>query len=143
MAPALLILAAVFGLLFVTRVSGARRAALLKRWPAVVFAGAAIFALTRGALWPATALAALAALSWAIWPRLAASGRRGAPRPTANNPEDAAARALLGVGPDAGEAEIRRAYRSKMAQAHPDRGGAHAEAARLTAARDRLLRKRR
>jgi hypothetical protein len=28
-----------------------------------------------------------------------------------------------------------------MASAHPDRGGAHAQAARLTAARDRLLRR--
>jgi curved DNA-binding protein CbpA len=57
------------------------------------------------------------------------------------NAQDAEARAVLGVGSTATAAEIRAAYRSKMAHAHPDRGGAHADAARLTAARDRLLKK--
>ena len=57
-------------------------------------------------------------------------------------PGEAEARAILGVGPAATEAEIRQAYREKMARAHPDRGGRHADAARLTAARDFLLKKR-
>lgn len=68
-------------------------------------------------------------------------GRRAAPK-NAVDPADAEARTTLGVGAQATEAEIRAAYRTKMAQAHPDRGGRHSDAARLTAARDRLLKKR-
>jgi hypothetical protein len=141
--PALLILAAVFALLFVTRVGGAQRYELLKRWPAVVLAGAALFALARGMIWPTIALSALAVLAWMLWPRLAAQPSSGADRPTAESREDAEARSVLGVGAAATAEEIRAAYRAKMAHAHPDRGGKHAEAARLTAARDRLLRMKR
>jgi hypothetical protein len=141
MLPALLVIAAVFAALFLVRVGGAQRRLLLARWPAFVFAGAATLALARGALWPAAAFGALAGLAWVVWPRL------NRPRPNAAgappDPADAEARALLGVSAAASEAEIRRAYRAKMARAHPDRGGTHAEAARLTAARDRLLRRRR
>jgi hypothetical protein len=94
--------------------------------------------LARGAAWAAAGLAALATLTWVVWPSLAA-----APRPRVQTPPgDAEARAILGVGPAATEAEIRQAYREKMARAHPDRGGRHADAARLTAARDFLLKKR-
>ena len=50
---------------------------------------------------------------------------------------------ILGLPRDATPDEIRAAYRMKMASAHPDRGGSHNEAARLTAARDRLLKKKR
>lgn len=52
--------------------------------------------------------------------------------------------ALLGVPPTADEATIRRAYRSRMRQLHPDmypeheRARAHEQAARLSAARDFL-----
>lgn len=49
------------------------------------------------------------------------------------------ARALLGVGPADGPEAIRQAYRARMATAHPDRGGAHGDAARLNAARDMAL----
>jgi len=52
---------------------------------------------------------------------------------------DAEARAILGVGPDASEAEIREAYGRLMRMAHPDRGGTDGLAAQLNAARDRLL----
>jgi hypothetical protein len=140
--PAILILAALFGALFLTRIGAARRAELLRRWPALVFAAASAFALTRGALWPAAALAAAAVAAWVLWPRLS-QGRR--PRDAAASQPDkreAEARAILGVGPGASAAEIRRAYRVRMARAHPDRGGGHAEAARLTAARDLLLKKK-
>jgi hypothetical protein len=135
----LLILAAVFGALFVLRIGGAHRKRLLERWPAVLLAVAAIFLSFRGAFSSALLLGAFAALAWFVAPRLM-QGRRSTQK-NAVDPADIQARALLGVGPSATEAEIRAAYRAKMAQAHPDRGGKHADAAKLTAARDRLLRK--
>jgi hypothetical protein len=137
--PVLLIVAAVFAVLFVARLGGSYRAELLKRWPTVVFAGAALLAVARGALWPAIAFAAFAALSWTWWPAIERLMRKSTPAKTSNDAADAEARAILGVGPTATSSEIRTAYRTKMARAHPDRGGSHAEAARLTAARDRLL----
>jgi hypothetical protein len=133
----LVVLALLFAALFVGRVGAARRALVAQRWPAVALAGAAILAGLRGLIWPALALGAIAALLWIAWPHLAS--RR--PPPIVENAQDAEARAVLGVGATATAAEIRAAYRSKMAHAHPDRGGAHADAARLTAARDRLLKK--
>jgi hypothetical protein len=141
--PIFIAVAAVFALLLVARVGGARRYEVVERWPAVLLACAAFVALSRGALWPALALGALAALAWSFWPRIAASIRTPTSNPTAESREEADARAILGVGANATEAEIRAAYRAKMASAHPDRGGRHADAARLTAARDRLLRSRR
>ncbi len=143
MLPALLVLALIFGLLFLTRLGGAYRATLLRRWPAVALAGAAIFSVLRGALWPAIAFASLAALVWVLWPAIERMNRPAAPVQPHDTPEDSAARALLGVAANASADEIRRAYRTKMAQAHPDRGGSHNEAARLAAARDRLLKKKR
>lgn len=137
MVPALLVIALLFGLFFLTRVGGAYRYELLRRWPAVLLALAAILLLARGAMWPALAFASMAAFTWVVWPRI----DRPTAAPPTSDPADAEARAILGVGPDATASEIRSAYRAKMARAHPDRGGAHNEAARLTAARDRLLKK--
>ncbi len=131
-------MAALFGLLLVARIGGARRALIMQRWPAFVLAGAALVALLRGAIMPGLGLAALAAIAWVLAPSLLA--RRAAAPP--EDPADAAARAVLGLGRNATEADIRRAYRAKIARAHPDRGGAHADAARLTAARDHLLKGR-
>lgn len=140
--PVLLALVAIFVLLFVFRVSGARRRLLLARWPAVLFAGAALVAIARGAVWPALALGSLAGLVWILWPRLTdAPGAKAAGAPPHDSAADAEARAILGVGGGATESDIRAAYRAKMRRAHPDQGGAHNEAARLTAARDRLLKK--
>jgi DnaJ domain len=141
--PILLIVTAVFALLFFVRVGGSQRLELLRRWPAVALALAALLAASRGAVWPAIALAAFAALAWTWWPRIAAGLRNEAPKTTAPDPADAEARAILGVGPTATSSEIRSAYRAKMTRAHPDTGGSNAEAARLTAARDRLLRTKR
>jgi hypothetical protein len=142
MLPAILAVTALFALVFIGRYGGAYRRELMERWPALLFAGAALVALTRGALWPAIALAALAALAWVVWPDLAPRRRAQAPSSAPEDPADAEARRVLGVTRLATASDIRAAYRTKMARAHPDRGGSHAEAARLTAARDRLLRKR-
>lgn len=51
------------------------------------------------------------------------------------------ARAILGVGPNATEAEIREAHSRLMRVAHPDKGGTSGLAAQLNAARDRLLKR--
>lgn len=71
---------------------------------------------------------------WKGWPRAAP-----APRSPREPEEVAAARALLGVAPDADAAAIRTAHRRLVAEAHPDRGGSEALAGRLNAARDLLL----
>ncbi|MBV1703834.1 MAG: molecular chaperone DnaJ, partial [Hyphomicrobiales bacterium] len=47
--------------------------------------------------------------------------------------------AALGLGADADRRAILDAHRRLMKDAHPDRGGSAAEAARLNAARDLLL----
>jgi hypothetical protein len=140
--PVLIALTVVFAVLFFARLGGAHRATLLRRWPAVALAGAAFLALTRGAIGPAAGLLSLSVAVWLAWPAIEAWRRRAPPVQSQDSPEDSAARATLGVGPNASPDEIRRAYRAKMAQAHPDRGGSHNEAARLTAARDRLLKRR-
>lgn len=133
---ALLVLALLFGLLFVGRLAGARRSLLAERWPAFLFAGAAIYALARGSLWLGVALLVGGGLAFMLTaPK--------APAISAVDPADTEACAILGVAPAATASEIRAAYRAKMSRAHPDRGGSHNEAARLTAARDRLLRRRR
>lgn len=137
----LLALTAIFAALFLTRLGGAYRAELRRRWPAVLFAGAAFLCLVRGLVGPAITFASLSLLIWTLWPRIERWRQPRGVSPQNDSPEDFAARRALEVGPSATAEEIRRAYRSKMAHAHPDRGGSHNEAARLTAARDRLLKK--
>lgn len=139
----LLGLTLIFGVLFFTRLGGVYRAELKRRWLAVLFAVAAFVCLLRGLIGPAIALSSLAALAWVMWPQIEVWRQPRPASPQQDTPEDSAARRLLGVGPDATADEIRRAYRTKMAHSHPDRGGSHNEAARLTAARDRLLKKKR
>ncbi|KQW71346.1 molecular chaperone DnaJ [Phenylobacterium sp. Root77] len=76
-----------------------------------------------------------------LW--LAVSTRRTGmiPPPSAGRLSDSEARSILGVGPDASEAEIKEAYGRLMRMAHPDKGGTSGLAAQLNAARDRLLKK--
>lgn len=132
----LLGLAAGFGLLTLVRIGGAQRAMLARKWPSLVLGVATGLLAWRG-LWAlALVVAGLAWLAW-IWP----PPRRDGPLPGESG--DAEARRLLGVGPNASADDIRAAYREKMRTAHPDQGGSHALAARLAAARDRLLRTRR
>jgi hypothetical protein len=80
--------------------------------------------------WVGIALAVVAGLVW--W-----SARPRATR--APDPELVEARRVLGVTPKASRADIIAAHRSRIAAAHPDRGGSDQEAARLNAARDLLL----
>ena len=143
MLPVLLVITLIFGVLFLTRLGGIHRAELMRRWPTVALAAAALFFLMRGLVSPAITLGALAALGWVLWPHIGRWTQPVPAQPPQHTPEDLAARRLLGVGPNASADEIRAAYRMKMASAHPDRGGSHNEAARLTAARDRLLKKKR
>jgi hypothetical protein len=138
--PLIIAIVVVFVLLLVGRLGGAQRRLLTKRWPAVLMGVAAVFLLARGQMWPAIAFGALAALAWVLEPRLVAPPQP--PQAGPEDPEDAAARFALGLARGAGASEIRAAYRTKMRAAHPDRGGSHNEAARLAAARDRLLRKK-
>lgn len=75
--------------------------------------------------------AAALAVAWLLWRR----GRRerGA-MPIAE------ARALLGIGEEAGATDVREAHRRLIARVHPDSGGSNELATRVNAARDVLLR---
>lgn len=71
------------------------------------------------------------AILWAAW-------RRGRASPPATMAvEDA--RKLLGLGADAGLAEIREAHRRLISRVHPDIGGSEELANRVNAARDTLI----
>jgi hypothetical protein len=142
--PALAVLAGLFCALFFLRLGGARRGVLEYRWPAVLFAVAALVAASRAAIWPAIGLSAAALLAWFLAPALLSPRPSGSAQgQSQETPAEIEARTILGVGRGASEAEIRRAYRIKMRSAHPDRGGRHADAAQLTAARDLLLKSKR
>ena len=90
--------------------------------------------LETGRIGFAVLAAAAAAGWWVMHPKVA--GKIGTSRRAADL---AAARALLGVGPDANAATIRTAWRLQIASAHPDAGGDAELATKLTAARDLLL----
>ena len=55
-----------------------------------------------------------------------------------SGPTIAEARSVLGVDATADQSDIRRAYREKVKDVHPDRGGTKEEFTRVTAAYDRL-----
>lgn len=81
----------------------------------------------------------VAALAYAAWWWL---GRNMKPRakPRFDVLLDAAeARAILGVGADAGPDAIRAAHRRLIAAVHPDKGGSAELARRINLARDVLL----
>ena len=103
---------------------------------AVVALAGAAYAGLRGAWEPALVLLAVGA--WLALssrqPPGSASSRPGG-RMSAEE-----ARAVLGVGPDAGREEIQAAYLRLMRSVHPDKGGTAGLAAQLNAARDRLTR---
>ncbi len=98
---------------------------------AALLAGGAL-ALSRG-VW----ITGAALIGAALWLTLASRIRSVPPRP--ERLSDAEARSILGVSADATAQEINAAWRRLMARAHPDQGGTEGLAARLNAARDRLL----
>lgn len=72
-------------------------------------------------------------------PGAGAAGRqRARPRTDPDEPTRAEAYATLGVDPDADEGEIKRAYREKVKEVHPDRGGDEEAFRSVTRAYDRL-----
>lgn len=78
-----------------------------------------------------------ALIVWAVWYFLRKPRRAPLIR------DEAEARAVLGVGPEADADAIRAAHRRLVAQVHPDRGGSPDLARRVNAARDLLLRRTR
>lgn len=73
---------------------------------------------------------------------MAMTARRGAlPAPSTDSPELTEAREILGVAANATREEVQAAYGRLIRAVHPDAGGTSGLAARLNAARDRLLKK--
>jgi hypothetical protein len=100
---------------------------------AALFAGG-VLALSRGA-W----IAGAGLTGAALWLVLASRIRTVLAERDALG--DAEARSMLGVPADATPEAITAAWRRLMGRAHPDQGGTEGLAARLNAARDRLLKK--
>lgn len=101
-----------------------------------LFAGAVLSA-SRG-VWLAAIGLAGAGLWLAVQSRIrtVAAPQRGR---SAEPLSEAEARAILGVSADATPEAVQAAWRRLMARAHPDQGGTEGLAARVNAARDRLL----
>ena len=135
MVPVLIIVALVFGALFALRLTLAQRRQIARyAWPLAVTALCLLLVL-RGGTWGAVIGAGVAGLVWltALQPP--------AVRPAGAGMSAAEAAAVLGVSETASAAEIKAAFRAKMREAHPDKGGTNERAARLIAARNTLLRR--
>ena len=140
----LIVVAAIFAALGVLRFVGARRRSAMRHAPTIIAGAAAILFALRGRLVPA-AIIGLGAFALWLWSQRDRIDPEAAPRPPrapgGEGMSEAQARAILGVRPGASETEIRSAFRQRIARAHPDLGGSTEEAARLSAARDALLRR--
>jgi hypothetical protein len=115
----------------------ARILGIPRLWRALVAALAAVAAVVsalRGGWIPSLILVGLSA-----WLAQTARPGRAAPDPPQRGMNLREAREILGVGENAGRAEIEAAYRRLIRRAHPDHGGSTGLASRLNAARDRLL----
>ncbi|KPF78804.1 molecular chaperone DnaJ [Brevundimonas sp. AAP58] len=101
---------------------------------AAALLGGGALALSRGAWITGAGLCGAA-----LWLTLASRIRSVPPR--AEGLSDAEARSILGVTADATAQDITAAWRRLMARAHPDQGGTEGLAAKLNAAKDRLLKR--
>jgi DnaJ homolog subfamily C member 19 len=116
---------------------------VLLQWVAILGGGLltlGLFLSGRGA----QALAGLVLVGPALWRRLHDQGTAGSmPPPAPPRTSGAMTRAeafdILGLPPDAGEADIIAAHRRLMRLAHPDAGGSDWLASRVNQARDVLL----
>ena len=121
---------------------GAGSGRLLWTVASVGAAGAAVFVGLRGQ-WVISLGLVLLSLYFSRQTRLQWRGRRTfvprTPPPPTTGMSAAEARDILGVSPGATRAEIEAAFRRLMLRAHPDHGGSAGLAARINAARDRLL----
>jgi len=100
---------------------------------AVLLGGGVLLAF-RGAWLPAAGLSGAG-----LWLTLASRLRRAPPRAEAMTEREA--RSILGVSADASPETVQAAWRRVMGRAHPDQGGTEGLAARVNAARDRLLKR--
>lgn len=100
---------------------------------AAALLGGGALALARGA-WLIGAALVAAGLYLVFASRLRAVVRSAEPGMSVKEARD-----TLGVSPDATAGQINAAWKRLMARAHPDQGGTQGLAARLNAARDRLL----
>jgi hypothetical protein len=99
---------------------------------------ALLFLTGRGA----TAIAALAMLGPLVWSWMGAARPKDGPSRARSNSSTmtrAEAYQVLGLRPDATEAEIHETYKRLMRALHPDSGGSDWLAARINQARDVLL----
>jgi len=101
---------------------------------AALLAGA-VLAAARGA-WLIAGGMALAGVWLAVKSRLRTVAPKAQP---SERMSEAEARAILGVPLGADAQTVQAAWRRLMARAHPDQGGTEGLAARVNAARDRLL----
>jgi hypothetical protein len=111
----------------------------------VAAAGAAVFVGLRG-LWIVSLALVVVSMALARETRLPRFRRTGRtyfrpppPAAPAQGMSLAEARDILGVAPGASRAEIEAAFRRLMQRAHPDHGGSAGLAAKINAARERLL----
>ena len=109
--------------------------------PAIALAAVVggVFSLLRGT-WPVGLLLVVAGMAMAAFARTPPlRGPAPPPRATPDSGTLAAARSVLGVGPEASRDEILAAHARLIRRIHPDAGGTDGLAAHLNAARDRLL----
>lgn len=137
--PAIIVLVAIFTALLLLRFGAAHRQSAARFTPAIIIAMAAILFAARGRMLLAL-IFGIGAAALYVWSRRPAAKPHEAAQGGAGM-SDAQARAILGVPPGATESDIRTAFRRRMQTAHPDQGGSTEEAARLSAARDALLRR--
>jgi hypothetical protein len=100
-----------------------------------VLLGGGVLLAARGAWLPAGGL-----IGAGLWLTLA-SRKRDVPVRTGEALSEGEARSILGVSSDASPEAVNAAWRRLMGRAHPDQGGTEGLAARLNAARDRLLKR--